>query len=163
MASIVKSRSEVTFVLVFFTALAIAGILAGSFFVRDFARARASAAWPTADAVVLSQIDESRKDIRYAYSFEGRTYQSTRDRVFIARVMKPSTLDYAPGEAVTTYVDPKNPSYSVLRPGGAGLAFVFLTVMSGVCVFFGLGGVIWTFSEGVDTDAMRENLDLSNA
>lgn len=163
MATVVKSRSEVTFVLLFFTALAIAGILAGSFFVRDFVRARASTAWPTADAVVLSQLDETRNVVRYVYAFEGRTYQSTRDRVFIARVMKPATFDYAPGEGVTTYIDPKNPSYSVLRPGGAGLAFVFLTVMSGVCIFFGVGGVIWTFSAGVDADAMAENLNPSNA
>lgn len=163
MATVVKSRSEVTFVLLFFTALAIAGILAGSFFVRDFARARSSAAWPTADAVVLSQLNETRNDVRYAYSFEGRSYQSTRDRVFIARIMKPATLAYAPGDAVTAYIDPKNPSFSVLQPGGAGLAFVFLTVMSGVCIFFGVGGVIWTFSEGVDGDAMRDNLHPSNA
>ncbi len=163
MATVVKSRSEVTFVLLFFTTLAIIGILAGSFFVRDFARARASAAWPTADGVVLSQLDEGGDRVRYAYSFAGRSYQSTRDRVFIAGILKPSSEDYAPGQTVAVYIDPKDPSFSVLEPGGAGLAFVFLTMMSGVCIFFGVGGVIWTFSEGVDANAMRDNLHPSNA
>ncbi len=163
MATVVKSRSEVTFVLVFFTALAIVGILAGNFFVRDFARARTSATWPTADGVVLSQLNEDSKQIRYAYSFAGNSYQSTRDRVFIARNFKSSEMEYLPGQTVAVYVDPNDPSYSVLQPGGAGLAFVFLTVMSGVCIFFGVGGVIWTFSEGVDADAMRDNLHPSNA
>ncbi len=163
MTTVVKSRSEVTFVLLFFAALAIIGILAGSFFVRDFARARASAAWPTADGVVLSQRAESSTQLRYAYSFDGRSYQSNRDRVFIARILKPALQDYVPGQTVAVFVDPKDPSYSVLQPGGAGLAFVFLTVMSGVCIFFGVGGVIWTFSEGVDANAMRDDLRASNA
>ncbi len=149
--------------LLFFTALAIIGILAGSFFVRDFARARASAAWPTADGVVLSHLDEDGDHVRYAYSFAGRSHQSTRDRVFIARILKPSSQEYVPGQTVAVYVDPKDPSFSVLQPGGAGLAFVFLTVMSGICIFFGVGGVIWTFSEGVDPDAMREDLYPNNA
>ena len=152
MATVVKSRSEVTFVLLFFASLAICGILAGNFFVRDFARARASAGWPTADGVVLSQLDGDRDSLRYAYSFEGRSYQSSRDRVFIARISNRTPATYTPGETVNVFVDPNDPSFSVLRPGGAGLPFLLLTIFSGVCIFFGVGGVIWTFSEGVDGD-----------
>jgi len=154
MTKVVKSRSEVTFVLVFFAALAIAGILAGSFFVQDFARARASAGWPTADGVVLSPRGAGEDTVRYAYSFDGRSYQSTRDRVFIARISNPAPSAFSPGDTVDVYVDPTDPSFSVLLPGGAGLPFVFLVVLSGACIFFGVGGVIWTFSEGVDGEAM---------
>ena len=136
--------------LLFFVALAVIGIVSGGFFVRDFARARSSVGWPTADGVVLSQLNSTSDKVRYAYSFAGNSYQSTRDRVFSARFLRPSSHDYSAGDSIAVYVDPGDPSFSVLEPGGAGPAFVIFAVLSGVCIFFGVGGVIWTFSEGVD-------------
>lgn len=162
MTSVVKSRSEVTFVLLFFVALAVIGIVGGGFFVRDFARARSSAGWPTAEGVVLSQLDKNSEQVRYAYSFAGRSYQSTRDRVFSARLLKSSSLDYSPGESIAVYVDPGDPSFSVLQPGGAGPAFVIFAVLSGICIFFGVGGVIWTFSEGVDNRRAGDSVDTQD-
>ncbi len=154
MSTIVKSRSEVTFVLLFFVVLAIVGIACGGFFVRDFARARASAGWPTADGVVLSQLNQNSDKVRYAYSFAGRSYQSTRARMFSARLLKQSERDYVPGDTIAVYVDPSDPAFSVLQPGGAAPAFVVFALLSGICIFFGVGGVIWTFSEGVEAQSL---------
>ncbi len=148
--------------LLFFVTLAIIGIVGGSFFVRDFARARSSAGWPTADGVVLSQLDENSDRVRYAYSFGGRSYQSTRDRVFSARLLRSSSGDYAAGDSIEVYVDPGDPSFSVLKPGGAGPAFVVFAILSGICIFFGVGGVIWTFSEGVEDQDAGNSADGQN-
>lgn len=163
MATVVKSRSDVTFVLLFFAALAIIGIVAGGFFVRDYARARASAEWPVANGVVLSQLDRDNARVRYVYSFAGRSYQSTRERVFSARFTDVSPRDYAPGESVDVYVNPANPSFSVLAPGGAGLSFLFFSVLSGLCIFVGVGGVVWTFSDGVDPSPGAEPMFVNNS
>ena len=159
MTSTVKSRSDVTFVLVFFFALAIIGIVAGGFFVRDYARARASVGWPVVEGVVLSRLEGDAARVRYVYSFAGRSYQSKRERVFSARFTNTSTRDYAPGEAVDVYVNPANPAFAVLEPGGAGLAFVIFSFLSGLCVFVGVGGVIWTFSDGVDPQLIDGQVD----
>ncbi|MEO1252522.1 MAG: DUF3592 domain-containing protein [Pseudomonadota bacterium] len=151
MQDIIKNRSEVTFVLLFFVGLAIVGVIAGGFFVQDFARARASHAWPVVEGVVLSPRAE-KDELRYAYSFRGQSYESQRERVFGAQLFVPSGRDYAPGQFVAVHVDPDAPSYSVLTPGGAGFAVVFFSVLSGLCVFIGVGGIVWVFSDGVDQD-----------
>lgn len=155
MTDIVKSRSDVTFVLLFFAGLALIGVVAGGYFVRDYARARVSSDWPIANGVVLSQLAGDNARVRYAYSFAGRSYQSTRERVFSARFVSLSARDYAPGEAVDVYVNPENPAFSVLQPGGAGIAFVLFSALSGLCIFIGVGGLVWTFSDGVDGDILK--------
>ncbi len=161
MNEIVKSRSDVTIIILVFVALALVGIIAGGFVVQDYARARASHNWPAVDGVVLSRLQGDRATVRYAYSFEGRSYESRRVRVFSARFLKSAPRAYVPGESVRVYVDPEHPSFSVLRPGGAGLAFVVFCGLSGLCVFFGIGGVVWTFSDGVD--ALEQRLRMSGA
>jgi len=145
-----KKHSDVTIVLIFFITLAIIGVVSAGFFVRDYSMARGSRSWPSVEGVVLSQVDGD--DLRYAYSFSGHSFVSTRVRVFSARFMKPSFQSYAPGEKVTVYVNPNQPSFSVLQTGGAGAAFVFFSMISGLCVFFGVGGVVWTLSEGASED-----------
>ena len=149
----VKNRSDITVVLVFFISLAIVGFLAGGFIVRDYAKARASAAWPTAEGVVLSKRANDRARVRYAYSVNGRSFESSRERVFTARFGRSTTEVYAPGQNVTVYFNPQMPNFSVLQPGGAGLAFVLLSLVSGACVFFGVGGVVWTLSETIAHEA----------
>lgn len=148
MREILKNRSEVTVILVFFICLAIIGVIAGGFFVRDYARARASAAWPVVDGVVLSDLEGDHARLRYVYLIDGESYESSRERVFSARFLKSSVRDYAPGETIEVYVDPEDHAFSVLQPGGAGAAFIFFSVLSGLCVFFGVGGVVWTLSQG---------------
>jgi hypothetical protein len=146
MSAELKSKSDISIVLIFFTALAVFGIAGGGFFVHDYARARASVTWPRVDGVVLSQLDNERAHVRYVYSMDGRSYESTRERGFMARFTKNSSKDYRPGEAVVVYVNPEDHAYSVLYPGGAGAAFVFFSLLSGLAVFFGIGGVVWTLS-----------------
>lgn len=148
MQEILKSRSEVTIVLVFFICLAILGVIAGGFFVQDYARARASAAWPIVDGVVLSNLEGDGARLRYVYLVDGKSYESSRERVFSARFLKSAARDYAPGETIEVYVNPKDHGFSVLQPGGAGAAFIFFSLLSGLCVFFGVGGVVWTLSQG---------------
>ncbi len=151
-----KNRSDVTVILVFFISLAIAGVIAGGFFVRDYARARASLSWPAVDGVVLSHLSDGPKRLRYAYSIGGRTYESHRERVFSAQFLKSEARHYRPGETVTVFVDPGNHAFSVLQTGGAGAAFVFFSLLSGACIFFGVGGVVWTLSESAAEDLAHD-------
>lgn len=145
-----KSRSAITYVLLLFVLLAVSGVVGGGFFVKDYARARASLSWPSTQGVVLSDLKGNSKKVRYVYAFEGRSYQSTRERVFSAQFMKVAERVYTPGDAVTVYVNPADPSFSVLQPGGASIAFVVSCILSGVLIFIGVGGTIWTFSDGVE-------------
>ena len=142
-----KSKSDISIVLIFFGALAVVGVFAGGFFVQDYARARASASWPSVEGIVLSRLDNAPERVRYVYSMNGRSYESTRERVFLARFLSRSTTSYLPGENLMVFVDPQDHAYSVLNPGGAGVAFVFFSIISGACVFFGIGGIVWALSQ----------------
>ncbi len=141
-----KSKSDVSIVLILFTAMAVLGVAGGGFFVHDYARARASLNWPAVDGIVLSQLEGEGGQARYVYSFAGRSYESTREKNFMAQFMKTGKADYRPGESVTVYVNPDDHAYSVLYPGGASAAFVLLSLLSGGAVFFGVGGVVWALS-----------------
>jgi len=146
MSAELKSKSDVSIVLFFFTVLAIIGVAGGGYFAHDYARSRASLTWPAVDGIVLSQIDDERAHVRYVYSVDGRSYESTRVRSFLSGFMKPGGRDYRPGESVVVFVNPEDPEYSVLNTGGAGTAFIILSILSGLAIFFGLGGVVWTLS-----------------
>lgn len=146
MSDELKSKSDVSIVLFFFTALAVLGVASGGFFAHDYARARASASWPAAEGIVLSQIDTTHARVRYVYSMDGRSFESTRERVFLSRFLRAPAQEYRPGESVVVFVNPEDHAYSVLHPGGAGAAFVFLSLISGLAVFFGVGGVVWALS-----------------
>lgn len=147
MTETVKGRSAVTFILVFFVVLTIVGLVCGAYVVRDYAKGRASLAWPATDAVVLNEV--RGEGFHYAYSFAGKTYQSSRKSVFTAQLKHRTDTVFQPGETVTVFVNPQNPSYAVLYPGGSGAVFFVLCIICGLCVFVGLGGVVWTFSDGV--------------
>jgi hypothetical protein len=141
-----KSKSDVSIVLFFFTALAVFGLAGGGFVVNDYARARASVAWPAAEGIVLSRLASERAHVRYVYSVDGRSYESTRERSVMGRFEIAEESDFRPGESVTVFFNPEDPSYSVLHPGGSGGAFVALSVLAGLSIFFGLGGLVWTLS-----------------
>ncbi len=141
-----KTKSDVSIVLIFFTALAVLGVAGGGFVVRDYARARASLAWPTVEGIVLSQLDGETARLRYVYSFDGRSHESTRTRNFLAWFQKTESIKHYPGETVIVYVNPAEPAYSVIYPGGSSVAFVALSLMAGGAIFFGVGGVVWTVS-----------------
>ncbi|WP_411818725.1 DUF3592 domain-containing protein [Hyphococcus sp. DH-69] len=146
----IKRKSDVSIVLFLFIALAVIGLIGGAYFVHDFARARASMSWPTVEGIVLSKLDDERADIRYVYSYDGMSYESTRERWLLTKMPKGGAVDYNPGESVTVYVHPQEHSYAVLYPGGAGLLFVVCSVLSGLSIFFGIGGILWTLTNTED-------------
>ncbi len=141
-----KTKSDLSIVLIFFTAMAVLGVAGGGFVVHDYARARASLAWPAAEGIVLSRLDGDGGALRYVYSHDGRSYESTRRRNFVGWFMTAPRLEPRPGEAVTVYVNPADPAYSVISPGGSGAAFVVFSLLAGGAVFFGVGGVVWALS-----------------
>lgn len=146
----IKTKSDVSIVLFLFMALAVIGLVGGAFVVHDYARARASVSWPTVEGIVLSQIDDKHAPIRYVYSFDGMSYESTRERWLMTRMPKGGAVDYKPGEAVVVYVHPQEHSYSVLYAGGASYLFVLLSVISALSMFFGIGGILWTLTNTDD-------------
>ena len=145
MEDTLKNRSDVSVVLVFFIALTILGVLGAAFIVKDYARARASNAWPVYDGIVLSPRD-SGKALRYVYSVEGRTYEGSRRR-FVTALLSPLEDEISgPGETVRVFVDPKDHDISVLQPGGAGGFFAVVSLFFGAAVFFGVGGIVRTLT-----------------
>lgn len=152
MSAELKSKSDISIVLFFFTALAVFGVAGGGFFVHDYARARSSVSWPAVDGIVLSQLDEARARVRYVYSIDGRSYESTRERVFLASFLSSSPQEYRPGESVTVFVNPQDHAYAILQPGGAGAAFIICSILSGLAVFFGIGGVVWALSRSAGSE-----------
>ncbi|WDI30598.1 DUF3592 domain-containing protein [Hyphococcus flavus] len=152
MSAELKSKSDISIVLFLFTALAVFGVAGGGYFVHDYARARASVSWPAVDGIVLSQLDDEHAKVRYVYSIGGRSYEATRERMFLSRLFSEKERDYRPGEKVTVYVNPQDHGFAVLRPGGAGVAFILCSILSGLAVFFGFGGVFWALSRSSDSD-----------
>ncbi|MEM8770866.1 MAG: DUF3592 domain-containing protein [Pseudomonadota bacterium] len=142
------SRSDVTTVLVLFLIIAVLGFLAAGFFVRDYSRARASHVWPVVEGIVLSRRPEDGGRVRYVYSYRGRTYEAHRERVFSAQFLKAPSQEFTPGAIMDVYVNPADPEFSVLYPGGATAAFVVFSLLSGLVVFIGVGGIVWTLSDG---------------
>ena len=138
-----KSRSDLSVILFFFIGLTILGVLGAGFVVGDYARARASAAWPVYDGVVLSRRGRV-DDLRYVYSVEGRSYESRRVRFFTASFSPNPIRGLRAGESVPVYVDPADHRFSVLTPGGASAVFVLASMFTGACVFFGVGGIVRT-------------------
>ena len=141
-----KTKSDISIVLIFFTALAIFGVAGGGFVVTDYARARSSLSWPAVEGIVLSRLDGETAPRRYVYSYDGRSYETTRRRNFMGLFLPAPHAELRPGQPVTVYVNPAEPDYAVLYPGGAGAAFVVLSLLAGCAVFFGVGGVVWALS-----------------
>lgn len=154
MTAELRTKSDVSIVLIFFSVLAVLGVTSGGFVVQDYARARASVSWPAYDAIVLSQLEGAQEKVRYVYSVNGRSYESTRERVFTASFLKGAGAAYLPGETIEVYVNPQDHSYAIVYPGGAGVAFVLFSILCGACVFFGVGGIVWTLSNGAAQDLM---------
>ena len=152
-----KDKSEISVVLGFFAVLAIIGVIGAGFIVNDYSKARASTAWPVVEGVVLSNRPGEGTGLRYVYSVDGRTYEAKRQRFFVARFSSGSGRIYQPGEAIAVYVSPSDASTSVLQPGGSGLAFVLFSVLSGLGVFTGVGGIVRTL-----TVTARDTVDAQN-
>lgn len=151
-----KNRSDVSVVLIFFIALTIFGVIAAGYAVNDYSRARASAAWPVYEGVVLSRRGRG-DEMRYVYSVDGRSYEGTRMRFFSGLLSRDGdALRGGPGETVRVYVDPENHDFAVLAPGGAGVVFVVASVFAGACIFLGVGGIVRTLTMASPAGAQTE-------
>ncbi len=143
-------KSQVSVVLVFFTVLSIFGVVGAGFIVTDYSRARASVSWRVVEGVILSERNGEQGRVRYIYSVDGYSYESTRQRLFTTRLAaRRNQPVYRAGGAVAVYVSPHEPAFSVLAPGGSGLIFVIASLISGICIFAGVGGVIRTLETTV--------------
>lgn len=148
----VLRKAELTVVLMFFVALAAAGIILIVVTVQDFARARASFSWPAVEAVILSASEGESQAPRYAYVVDGERHTSRRIGFFRLPFAGRVYDDVAPGMAVTVYVDPEKPSVAVLKPGGSSLIFLLMSLIAAVLVFVGVGGSIRTLMNADDED-----------
>jgi hypothetical protein len=118
---------------------------------------RASAAWPTANGVVVSSRvkPDSTKvrgggynrhyvaDVRYAYEVGARRYESNTFAFGTSHAFPDSAAAlaevnaYPPGRAVRVYHDPDDPATSCLAPGVEPAGLDMMLGMSGA---FALGG-----------------------
>ena len=156
-------KAELTVVLMFFALLALTGIVFGGFVVQDFACARASHGWPTADGVILSAPESGAGKVRYAYVFAGENHEGRRITYITGRFSRDEAKQYSPGEAVTVHVDPDKPSASVLEPGGASGIFLFGAFLSGLLIFVGAGGMIRTLMNGAGEEFPGVGMFFSGA
>ena len=143
MSTVLREKSRVSVVLVFFTTLAVTGLAAAGHLVADYSRARASYAWGAVEGVVLTV--RSGAPDEYVYSVRGYTHESSRNRFFTG-LFSASTLEknLRPGDRVEVFVSPREPSFSVLERGGSGVTFAVFFLLSAVSVFAGLGGIVRT-------------------
>lgn len=135
------SRNDRLAALLIFAALLFGGAGLVVFAVEDFSAARASAVWPTTEAIVLSGPNGVNK-VRYVYTVDGVNYESRRVRFVTSSVGAPDWRAPRPGNAILVAVDPKDPRASAAAPGGTAILFAILTGLGGLCVFVGLAGVI---------------------
>lgn len=155
MEETLKTRSDISVVLLFFIFLSILGVVGAGFIVNDYARARASMGWPVYDGIVLSQRGSGDK-LRYVYSVDGRSYEGSR-RVFFSGQFATSKIQTpGPGETIRVYVDPGDHSFAVLYPGGASAFFVIGSLFTGLCVFFGFGGIVRTLTVAAQDEYVIE-------
>ena len=103
--------------------------------------------WPRAEgrvldsSLVLGQYWHPR--VSYEYTHDGRTFRSQRIRSLEIGMnwRGPAANDterYPPGKAVTVYVNPDDPYFAVLEPGGHGWFLPFILSCSALLLFLGL-------------------------
>ena len=147
MDNVAQTRSDFSVIFLFFAILAVIGVVGAGFIVNDYGRARASAAWPVHEGIILSS--SANEHLRYVYSVGGKSYEGRRIRFFSSAPFQ-KTDKPGPGEVVRVYVDPKDASFSVLEPGGAGGFFAVSSIFLGLFVFLGVGGIVRTLTEQSD-------------
>lgn len=123
-----------------FGAVAAAGVLAAYAAVEDYARARASQAWPVVEGVVLSR-GEDADDVRYAW-FDGvRSHTGERIRFWTGAAYAKGEV-YQPGAPVKVRVSPEDGALAVIEPGGSPVVFAVVLAFGAFLVFIGLAGII---------------------
>ena len=135
------SRNDRLAALLIFATLLVGGAALVFFAVKDFGSARASASWPTTEAIVLSGPNGVNR-VRYVYTVDGVNYESRRVRFWTASLGAPDWTAPSPGTAILVAVDPHNPRAAAAAPGGAAILFAIATALGGISAFTGLAGVI---------------------
>jgi hypothetical protein len=110
--------------------------------------ARKQRDWHQVEGVVLSSSvhwggGTAVPDIHYEYTYEGRKFRADRFRSFELHMSfgSPSrdiVARYPVGKSVRVYVNPKDPYFSVLVPGGDPKGYVFIGVVAAVICLIGL-------------------------
>ena len=136
----------------FGTLLIVPCLVSGAMIVWNVREGRLASSWPQAPGtLVQAHAAEAKRGlktefeckIQYRYEVNGIRYQGTRlqiakysyaTRQAAERVLKP----LAPGQAVTVYYQPTDPSFSVLRPG-ADLAQCALLPVLALPTLIGVG------------------------
>ena len=137
--SLRSARSDAAIRITFFAWVLIVGAAICVGAVKDYANARASQSWPTVLGVVL---EASEDEIAYAYSWEARTYHSSRIRfVTGTRFDLKSEQQWRAGEFIKVYVSPSKQNLSVLEPGGVRSVFALFLTCGAVLAFVGGGGL----------------------
>jgi hypothetical protein len=87
---------------------------------------------------VESQGEDYKADVEYAYGYQEHDYRGTRVRSFQLRYNWPQPAErvcqrYLEGAVVEVFVNPRDPTQSVLEPGGGGWLVPTAAVLS-VCL-----------------------------
>jgi|GEM_PF-1631009 len=107
--------------------------------VKDYAHARASQSWPTVQGVVIEAADDA---ISYAYSWNARTYHSSRIHFVTGTQFGIETKQkWQAGDFIKVYVSPTQHDLSVIEPGGIRSIFALFLTCGAVFAFVGGGGL----------------------
>lgn len=137
----INDRARSGVVLLFFVMIALVGMAVVHFFVTNYAVARASHNWASVEGIVLSGARRWDQTSRYSYSIDGAVFQSSRRRVVDSPLNLSLSHHGVPGDAVNVFVDPADPSYSVLKPGGSVIFYAFGITIGIALTFLGFAGL----------------------
>ncbi len=125
---------------ILFGAVVSAGAFAAYAAVEDYARARASMAWPAVEGVVLSH-DADAGTVRYAWFADGASHTGERVRFWTGALHRSGEI-YEPGKPVAVHVAPDDSALAVIEPGGSSVIFLIVLGFAALLVFIGLAGII---------------------
>jgi Protein of unknown function (DUF3592) len=113
--------------------------------------------WPTVSGTILAsatRVDRVRggsaytPTVSYRYDFAGHPYEGSRitamDSAEGEQTVSTIVKAFPPGRIVDVYVDPKNPGYSLLKPGFFAYLF-FWTALALMATVAGGIGVVFLF------------------
>ena len=137
--SLNSRRRDAAIRITFFAWVFMAGAAICVGVVKDYANARASYSWPTVEGVVLASASD---EVAYAYSWDARTYQSSRIRFLTGTGFGAEpTQTWKAGDFLKVYVSPNRPDLAVLEPGGVRAVFALFLGCGAIFAFVGGGGL----------------------
>jgi hypothetical protein len=158
----------------FFALFALAGAVAFWFAVlRPLVSVVAARSWRETPCIVLtSRVGESsdsdsttyKVEVLYAYTVDGRSYQSDR---YSFETGSSSTRGWkekavaslSPGTRTTCWVDPADPRQAVISRGFSRDLF-FLVPLTSVFLLVGVGGMVWVLKASRSAAALRAGVPV---